>query len=44
VIFVGRCHSFGEAVLLPLHQAGGEEVGVRCRGAHAAVGGLHDCG
>lgn len=31
-------------MLLPLHQAGGEEVGVRCRGAHAAVGGLHDCG
>ena len=29
---------------VPLHQAGGEEVGVRCRGAHAAVGGLHDCG
>jgi len=29
---------------VPLHQAGGEEVGVRCRGAHAAVGGLHDRG
>ena len=29
-------------MLLPLHQAGGEEVGVRCRGAHTAVGGLHD--
>lgn len=29
---------------VPLHQAGGEIVGVRCRGAHAAVGGLHDRG
>ena len=33
-----------EVVDVPLHQAGGEEVWVRCCGAHAAVGGLHDCG
>ena len=33
-----------EVVDVPLHKAGGEEVGVRCRGAHAAVGGLHDRG
>lgn len=30
--------------MLPLHKAGGEEVRVRCRGAHATIGGLHDCG
>lgn len=30
--------------MLPLHKAGGEEVRVRCRGTHAAIGGLHDCG
>lgn len=33
-----------EVVDVPLHQAGGEIVGVRCRCAHAAVGGLHDRG
>jgi hypothetical protein len=27
---------------VPLHQASGEVVRVRCCGAHAAVGGLHD--
>ena len=47
----GVCASvwnFGKGMVclraLPLHQAGGQEVRVRCRGAHAAVGGLHDCG
>ena len=29
---------------VPLHQAGGKVIGMRCRGAHAAVGGLHHCG
>ena len=31
----------GEVVDVPLHQACGEEIGMRCRGAHAAVRGLH---
>jgi len=37
------CSSWtGEVAGVPLHQPGGEEVGVRGRGPHAAIGGLHD--
>lgn len=44
VVVSGRFWGLKEVVDVPLHQAGGEKVRVRCRCAYAAVGSLHDRG